>query len=109
MEVLIVGTFQVDVVSPATDRIAFVRALRTVGEISLKRASDIEIHLERFRNSTLVAGVDRRTAEHIAATLVATGAAVVVRESTVSSATICCPEANHRYEWGAMRKMARVR
>jgi ribosomal protein L7/L12 len=103
------GTFQVDVVSPSADRIAFVKALRTIGEISLKRASDIANHLDRFRNSTVVAGVEQRTAEHIAATLVASGSTVVVRESTVSSPTICCPEANHRYEWGGMRRMARAR
>ncbi len=105
---MIVRTFQVDVVSPSKDRIVFVKALRTVGEISLKRASDIAVYLDRFRNSTVVAGVEQRTAEHIAATLVASGAAVVIRESTVSSPTICCPEANHRYAWGGMRKMARA-
>jgi ribosomal protein L7/L12 len=104
-----VGTFQVDVVSPSADRIAFVKALRTVGEISLKRASDIAIHLGRVHNSTLVAGVEHRTAEHIAATLGATGATVVIRESTVSSPTICCPEADQRYEWGRMRRVVRAR
>ena len=103
------GKFQVEVKRPPAERVAFLKALRTVGAISLKRASDIAIHLDRFRNSTLVAGVDQPTAEHIAATLSASGAKVVVRESTVSSPTMCCPEAAYRYKWGRMRTLVKVR
>lgn len=101
--------FQVEVERLPAERVAFVKALRTVGGISLKRASDIAIHLGRFRNGTLVAGVDQPTAEHIAATLSASGATVVVRESTVSSPTMCCPEAAHRYKWGRTRTLVKVR
>ena len=99
------GTFQVDVKGPSEDRVAFVKALRTVGGISLKRATEIAVHLDRFRNSTLVAGVEQGTAEHIAKALGASGAVVVVRESTVGTPMMCCPEAAQRYDWGSLHRL----
>ena len=102
------ATYQVDVKSPAHDRVAYIKALRMAGGISLKRAMEIAVHLDRFRNSPLVAGVEKRTAEHIAKALDASGAVVVVRESTVPSPMMCCPAADHRYEWTRLRTMKKV-
>ncbi len=102
------ATYQVDVTSISKDRTPFIKALRTVGGISLKRASEIAIHLDRFRNSTLVAGVEKRTAEHIAKSLDASGAVAVVRESSVVTPMMLSPEANHRYEWSKLRTIKRV-
>ncbi|MEO8911220.1 MAG: hypothetical protein ABI408_13485 [Gemmatimonadaceae bacterium] len=102
------ATYQVDVTSPSNDRAPFIKALRTVGGISLKRVIEIATHLDRFRNSTLVAGVEKRTAEHIAKALNASGAVAVVRESTVSTPMILSPEADHRYEWSKLRTIKQV-
>ena len=63
--------YQVNVKAPAEDRTAFIRALRTVAGISLKRAAELSIQLDRSRNSTLVAGLGKAAAEHIAETLAA--------------------------------------
>jgi ribosomal protein S13 len=95
--------------APADDRVAFIKALRTVGGISLKRANEIAAHLDRFRNSTLVAGITQRTAEHIAKALDSTGAAVVVRESAVTTPMMCVPEADQRYKWSGLRTLVKTR
>jgi hypothetical protein len=77
--------------------------------MSLKRATDIAAFLDRFRNSTLVAGVTQRTAEHIAKALGATGAVVLVRESAVGTPMMCSPEADQRYKWGSLRTIVKAR
>ena len=57
--------YQVNVKAPAEDRRAFIGALRTVGGISLKRATELSVHFDRFRNSTLVAGVGKAAADQL--------------------------------------------
>lgn len=101
--------YQVNVKAPAEDRRAFIKALRTVAGISLKRAADLSVHLDRFRNSTLVAGLGKAAAEHIAETLVASGASVTILESPLDTPMMCCPEADHRFKWGRLRTLVRLR
>jgi hypothetical protein len=101
--------YQVNVKALTQDRTAFIRALRTVAGISLKRAAELSVHFDRFRNSTLVAGLGKAAAEHIAETLVASGATVAVRESRLDTPMMCCPEADHRFKWGRLRTLVRLR
>ena len=103
------GKFQVDVERPSEDRAAFVKALRTVGGISLKRAAGIAVHVDRSHNITLVAGVEQRTAEHIAKTLGASGAVAVVRDSAVTTPMMYCAEADQRNKWGGIRTIVKAR
>jgi ribosomal protein L7/L12 len=101
--------YQVNVKAPAEDRTAFIKALRTVAGISLQRAAELSVHLDRFRNSTLVAGLGKAAAEHIAETLVAGGASVAVLESTLDTPMMCCPEAALRFKWSHLRTLVRLR
>jgi ribosomal protein L7/L12 len=101
--------YQVNVKAPAEDRTAFVKALRTVAGISLKRAAELSVHFERYRNSTLVAGLGKASAEHIAKTLIASGASVTVLESPLDTPMMCCPETDHRFKWGRLRTLVRLR
>jgi len=101
--------YQVNVKAPGEDRTEFVRALRTVAGISLKRAAELSVHFDRFRNSTLVAGLGKAAAEHIAETLVASGASVAVLESPLNTPMMCCPEADHRFKWSRLRTLVRLR
>jgi hypothetical protein len=100
--------FQVNVKSTSQNRTVFVKALRTVGEISLKRAAELAVYLERYRNSTLVAGVDQRVAEHIAKTLTASGAVATVSESETDTPMMCCPQAAQAFQWGHLRTIGKV-
>jgi hypothetical protein len=61
--------YQVNVKAPAEDRTAFIKALH-------------------------VAGLGKAAAEHIAETLVASGASVIVLESPLDTPMMCCPEAD---------------
>jgi ribosomal protein L7/L12 len=101
--------YQVNVKAPAEDRMAFIKALRTVAGISLKRAADLSVHFGRFRNSTLVAGLGKAAAEHIAETLIASGARVAVLESPLDTPMMCCPEADQKFKWGRLRTLVRLR
>jgi ribosomal protein L7/L12 len=101
--------YQVNVKAPGEDRTAFIKALRTVAGISLKRAAALSVHFDCFRNSTLVAGLGKAAAEHIAETLGASGASVTVLESPLNTPMICCPEADHRFKWGRLRTLVRLR
>jgi hypothetical protein len=100
--------YQLNVKAPAEDRTAFIKALRTVAGISLKRAAELSVHLDRSRNSTLVAGLGKAAAEHIAETLVASGATVAVLESPLNTPMMCCPEADHRFEWSRFRTLVKL-
>jgi ribosomal protein L7/L12 len=100
--------FQVDIAGSPQNRTAFVRALRTVGGISLKRATELAVHLERFRNSTLVAGIDQAAAEHIAQTLTHSGAAASVAKSPIDTPMMCCPQAAQMLKWGRLRTMVKA-
>jgi ribosomal protein L7/L12 len=95
--------YQVIVGSLPTDRTKFVEALRRTTPLTLKQALDVANHLERFRNSTLVAGVDLEVADHIASALRETGAEVVLAESSVTTPMLCNPEGNTNYRWGMLR------
>src|SRR5258708_20315531 len=101
--------YQVNVKAPAEDRTAFTKALRTVAGISLKRAADLSVHLDRFRNSTLVAGLGKAAAEHIAETLVASGASVTILESPLDTPMSCSPHTHHTFNWGRLRTLGRLR
>ena len=100
--------YEVNVESPGEDQAAFLKALRTVGGISLKHAADIHAYLVRFKNSTLVSGIDKSVAEHVARTLATSGAKAIVRESTADTPMMCYPEANARFQWGSFRTMRRL-
>ncbi len=81
------------------DRVAIVQALRLIGNLGLKQADDLARHLDRFRNSVLVAGVDEPTANHIAAALREAGAEVAVEASSVDTPMLCTPMVNARFRW----------
>lgn len=90
------------------DRRAFVKALRLIGRTGLKQASELAIHLERYRHSVLVTGIDRGTAEHIAALLRDAGAGVTVEASSLDTPMLCTPDVNRKYRWGAFRVISKA-
>jgi hypothetical protein len=95
--------YQIIVCSLPTDRTKFVEALRRTTPLTLKQALDVANHLERFRHSTLVAGIDLQVADHIASALREAGAEVVLDESSVTTPMLCNPEGNTHYRWGMFR------
>jgi hypothetical protein len=100
--------FQISINRPPESQKDFIRALRQVGPIGLKQAVNLAIHFERFRNSVLVAGIDLPVAEHLASALRNAGAEVDLQASSVSTAMLCVPEVNAKYEWGAFRTIVKV-
>jgi hypothetical protein len=99
---------QVCVNTIPADRTKFIKALRLAGRIELKQALDLTLHLERYRHSILVAGVDLSVAEHLAEALRETGAAVDVQTSSIQTPMLCVPRVNARYVWGAFRSMRKA-
>src|SRR6186997_2715563 len=91
--------YQVRLHELPADRVALVRALRLVGNLGLKRADDLARHLDRYRKSVLVAGIDESTAGHIAAALRDAGAEVAVEPSSVDTPMLCTPLVNAKFSW----------
>lgn len=81
------------------DKIAFIRGLRLLGNLSLKQARDLALYLERFPKSVLVAGIERQVAEHHAAALSDAGLAVSVEASSLATPMMCAPAANSKFTW----------
>jgi hypothetical protein len=91
--------YQVRLRELPADRVAFLRSLRLVGNLGLKQADDLARHLDRFRKSVLVAGVEESTAGHIASSLIEAGAEVDVEISSVDSPMLCTPTVNDKFRW----------
>lgn len=94
---------QVRVSNTPSDTVQFVKALRLIGNLSLKDASDLAIYLEDFRDSVVVAGIDQEVATHIADALRLAGAEVVVEECSIDTPMLCSPRVKEKYEWSSLR------
>ena len=87
---------------PANRR-RFIRALRLIGGMPLKQANDLAIHVGRFRNTVVVAGIDAGVAAHVSDVLRTAGAEVVVEPSSIDTPMLCAPAANEKYKWTAFK------
>jgi ribosomal protein L7/L12 len=91
--------FQVKVTSPGTKVVALVKTLRLVADLGLGDAKHLSDFLRDSAPCLLVAGVDRKVADHAAELLREAGADVTVEESSIAVPMLLCPEANQRYRW----------
>jgi ribosomal protein L7/L12 len=99
---------QVRVSKPPSDRVQFVKALRLIGNLGLKEASELALHLENFRDSVVVAGIEPEVATHIAEALGLAGAEVVVEECSISTPMLRRPAVNAKYAWHSPRLVKKV-
>lgn len=99
---------QVRIDNTPSDRARFVKALRLIGNLSLKDASDLAIHLENFRHSVVVAGIEAEVAAHIADALRLAGAEVTIEECSIKTPMLCRPSVNERYEWSPLRLVKKI-
>lgn len=104
------STYQVDVHGIPDDERAFLRASRLAGNMSLKNATAMLAQLREGQRVTLVAGVDKAVAQYIASTLdPVEGCETTLRESTALSPQAFSIDAQHRFQWGPMRKIVRAK
>ncbi len=98
--------FQIKEASPGTKVVSLVKALRLVANLGLLEAKKISDYLHDNSPCVLVAGVDRKVADHTAVLLHQSGAEVVVEESSIEVPMLLCPEANQRFQssWLGRRK-----
>jgi len=97
------STQQIRVSKVPEDRVQFIKALRLVGQLGLKQATDLAIYLDRFRHSVIAAGMEPDVAAHIADVLKSAGADVVLEDCSINTPMLCYPAVNTRYAWGAFR------
>ncbi|MBZ5590529.1 MAG: hypothetical protein LAO05_18420 [Acidobacteriia bacterium] len=91
-----------------SDRVGFIRALRLIGQMGLKQATDVAAHLDRFRHSVVVAGIEPAVAAHISQVLRDAGAEVALEECSIGTPMVCSPTADAKYEWTASRLIRKV-
>jgi hypothetical protein len=94
--------FQVEITSIGKDQARAVRALRTVGKMSLKRALDVHWFARHMSRVTVVAGIEKEVADHIGATLQDGGVCCEIVPSSVRTPMTCDPGANKLYRWGVL-------
>lgn len=97
--------YQVDVDRVPVVAVEFVKALRLVGRMSLREASDVHAHLVASGGGTVIAGVERAVAEHVARELGRAGAVATVAESSVRSPASCNPAAAIVFSWRRFRQL----
>jgi hypothetical protein len=104
------ATYQVDVHGVPADERAFLRGTRLAGNMSLKNAAEVLALVKEGQHVTLVAGVDRAVAEHVAAHLdQVSGCETTLSESTVRSPQAFSMDARFRFQWGPMRRIVRAK
>lgn len=99
---------QVRITQIPSDRVQFIKALRLVGQLSLKQANDLANHMARFRDSVLIAGIEPSVADHLSEILRQSGAEVLVEECSIETPMLCCPTANTKFQWTAFRTLKKV-
>lgn len=94
--------FQVQVEGMPADEVAFVKAMRVVGDVSLADAVRVFAHARYHDGTVLVAGIQRAIADHVVEIFRAAGIADGIHPSTVASPMICRPQASVAYRRGVL-------
>ena len=84
--------FQVELQDFPGEQIAFVKALRVVGKVSLSDAARIYVHARNAKGTVIVAGIDMDVARRIAMTFSDAHVRVQVRPSSITTPMICRPQ-----------------
>ncbi|HET7268182.1 MAG TPA: hypothetical protein VFJ15_08740 [Oleiagrimonas sp.] len=85
------------------DHVRFLRALRLIGDMDLKQATQLSSYLRGVSNPVVTAGLQPDVAEHIADALREAGASVVVEDCSIDTPMLCCPPANEKFVWSLFR------
>lgn len=99
--------YQVDVTGCPSDNVRVVRALRTIGGLSLKTANDIYVYLQNHKTTTVVAGVGKDVADAIARNLKEAGVTSTVSICSVVSPMLLNSIAGHIFSWEKPARLVR--
>ena len=97
------NTFQVDVSKLPSARAGAIKALRVAGKTTLASADRLHQWLAQRGAGTVLAGVDRDVADHVASALRAAGLAAEVSASSVLTPLVYGPLAHRRFRWQGLR------
>lgn len=97
--------YQVELTDFPGEQIAFVKALRIVGNVSLADANEIYVHASNAKRTVLVAGIEKHVADHIAAAFTKAHIRAVVKIPSIASPMICRPQANTSYIRNGLRSV----
>lgn len=89
------------------NNIEFLRIIRTVGNLSLEDAVEINRYISSNLPCPIVAGVNSEKAEHIADKISSIGGKVRINESEIVHPMVLYPNAKEIYEfnfWGIKKK-----
>ena len=97
------NTFQVDVSKLPPARAGAIKALRVAGKATLASAERLHQWLAQRGTGTVLAGVERDVADHVARALRAAGLAAEVSASSVHTPLVFGPLAHRRFRWQGLR------
>lgn len=97
------NTFQVDVSKLPSARTTAIKALRVAGKTTLAGADRLHQWLAQQGTGTVLAGVERDVADHVARALRAAGMVAEVSASSVRTPLVFGPLAHRRFRWQGLR------
>jgi hypothetical protein len=97
------NTFQVDVSKLPVARVGAIKALRVAGKTTLATADRLHQWLAQRGAGTVLAGVEREVADHVAGVLRASGLAAEVSASSVRTPLVFAPLGHRRFRWQGLR------
>lgn len=100
--------YQIEINKVAENQTKYLKALRLIGNIDLGEAKDLAEHTKRFKDMIVVAGVDKKVAQHIAQQLEDAGAKVSIKESSIEHPMTWEPRVNIKYVWTSLRTIKQI-
>ncbi len=101
-------TYQINIENIPSDEVAFIKAVRVIGNMNLKTALSLYKYFSVEKRGTIAAGIELALATYMADSLRKSGFDVTVEESTVRSPLLCMPGVNVKYEWGEFRNVVKA-
>ncbi len=91
--------YQIKVSGKPSSKEQFIKQLRTFGKLSLKKCESIYLIFNRKGSFIIMAGIDKKMAEQVSETLLATGVQTEIMESSIDVPMIASPEITKLFEW----------
>ncbi|HEX2952986.1 MAG TPA: hypothetical protein VHR47_03260 [Bacillota bacterium] len=91
--------YQINIQSIPNDIIPMLKPLRVIGNLDLKSANDLAEYLMKYCPCILVAGIDKKTADHVMNLLQAAKIKAEIAESSISHPMFLHPDSERCYFW----------
>lgn len=97
--------YQVDISRNEMESVKVIKALRIIGGMSLKKATEVFAYISMHKTATVAAGLSKPVAERIVEQLVAQRITAQIGASSVSSPMLLETRVEKLFEWTRMKSL----